>query len=160
MHDIEVKILNREFYSNTDIFSSNRPELNLPKYATSGSAALDLRTTHDVILQPNQAAIVQTGLAIWINDSNICAVILPRSGLGTKQETVIGNLVGLIDSDYQGELLISLWNRGKIVREYTVGSKVAQMVFLPVLRPKLKLVSEFSDSTDRLTGGFGSTGVK
>lgn len=159
MLDIEIKILDSTFYSNDKIFSSNKPKLNLPTYATKGSAAIDLRATMAIALPPNSDVMIGTGLAIWVKDPNVCALVLPRSGLGSKDGLVLGNLVGLLDSDYQGELKISLWNRSKYPREYKAGAKIAQLVFLPVTHPKMKLVSDFSNNTQRGALGFGSTGL-
>lgn len=158
--DIEIKILNHEFYKEGCQFKAvPKGDFGLPAYATLGSAALDLMATRDVTLLPNCAQLIDTGLAMWIKDPNICAFILPRSGLGHKEGLVLGNLVGLIDSDYQGPLMVSLWNRSEFVREYTRGSRIAQMVFLPVVKPEVKVVQDFSNNTQRAVGGFGSTGV-
>lgn len=131
----------------------------LPAYATDGSAGLDLRVCIEESLQiaPGQTVLLPTGLAIYIADPSIAAVILPRSGLGHKHGIVLGNLVGLIDSDYQGELKVSCWNRGQ--EHFTVepGDRIAQLVFLPVIRPELVVVNEFEQSL-RGEGGFGSSG--
>jgi dUTP pyrophosphatase len=134
-------------------------EFPLPAYATEGSAGLDLRAclTEHLRIGPGEAQLVPTGIAIHIADPHMAAVILPRSGLGHKQGIVLGNLVGLIDSDYQGQLLISVWNRGS--REVVVepGDRVAQLVFVPVVRAQFDIVEEFTEST-RAGGGFGHTG--
>jgi len=159
MIDVEIKILDNTFYTNTKIFSTDKPKLNLPSYATKGSAAIDLRATSRVLLPANSDVMIGTGIAMWVKDPNLCAIILPRSGLGSKDGLVLGNLVGLLDSDYQGELMVSLWNRSKCPREYPAGSKIAQLVFLPIVKPKFKIVKDFNSSTQRGTGGFGSTGV-
>lgn len=131
----------------------------LPCYATSGSAGLDLYACLDqpLIITPNQTALISTGLAIHIADPHMAALILPRSGLGHKHGIVLGNLVGLIDSDYQGPLQISCWNRG--VNSYTIqpGERVAQLVIVPILRAQFELVENFEE-TDRGEGGFGSSG--
>lgn len=132
---------------------------SLPQYATTGSAGLDLRACLDnaIVLQPGQTELIPTGIAIHIKDNNLCGMILPRSGLGHKHGIVLGNLVGLIDSDYQGQLFISMWNRGNT--EFTLNpmERIAQLVIVPVVQAEFNLVTEF-DNSDRGTGGFGSTG--
>jgi dUTP pyrophosphatase len=131
----------------------------IPTYATSGSAGLDLRACLDapLVLLPGQTQLIPTGLAIHIADPNLAAVILPRSGLGHKHGIVLGNLVGLIDSDYQGPLMLSCWNRGK--SEFTVQpmERIAQLVIVPVVQAAFRRVDEF-DQSRRGAGGFGSTG--
>ena len=136
-------------------------EFPLPEYATAHSAGLDLRAMLDqpIELAPGDAQLVPTGLAIHIGDPGLCAVILPRSGLGHKQGLVMGNLVGLIDADYQGPLMVSLWNRGRFPITITPGDRVAQLVFLPVARAVFRQVDEFERSA-RGEGGFGHTGVR
>lgn len=131
----------------------------LPAYATEGSAGMDLRACIDapVHLQPGQTTLIGTGLAIYIADPGVAAVILPRSGLGHKHGVVLGNLVGLIDSDYQGELKVSTWNRGDASFVIEPGERLAQLVFVPVLTPQLTQVDAF-DATARGAGGFGSSG--
>lgn len=131
----------------------------LPSYATPGSAGLDLRAYLDqaLTLQPGQTELIPTGLAIHIEDPQFCAMILPRSGLGHKHGIVLGNLVGLIDSDYQGQLFVSCWNRGDTVFVMEPGERMAQLVLVPVVQADFELVSEFTDS-DRGDGGFGSSG--
>ena len=132
----------------------------LPAYATPGSAAMDLRAVFEgdhYTVEPNATALIGTGLAIHLADPGYCALILPRSGLGHKHGIVLGNLVGLIDSDYQGELKIPLWNRSRSAYTITLGERIAQMLIQPVVRPALNLVSEFTASA-RGTGGFGHTG--
>ncbi|TXH68577.1 MAG: dUTP diphosphatase [Thiothrix sp.] len=131
----------------------------LPTYATSGSAGMDLRACLDqaLTLQPGETQLIPTGLAIHIGDPNLAAVILPRSGLGHKHGVVLGNLVGLIDSDYQGQLMISCWNRGQQSFVIEPGERIAQMVFVPVLQVELAAVDEF-DQSARGTGGFGHSG--
>ena len=133
----------------------------LPDYATSGSAGLDLRAMveEEITLDPGQAVLVPSGLAIHIGDPALCATILPRSGLGHKQGLVLGNLVGLIDADYQGPLMISLWNRSAQRLTIQPGDRVAQLVFLPVQRVELQACAEFETSA-RAEGGFGHTGVR
>jgi dUTP pyrophosphatase len=132
-----------------------------PEYATSGSAGLDLRACLDspLTLQPGDTQLIKTGLSIHIEDPSLAAMILPRSGLGHKHGIVLGNLVGLIDSDYQGELMISCWNRGNTAFTIDVGERIAQLVLVPVVQADFELVSEFGASA-RADGGFGSTGTK
>jgi len=136
-------------------------EFELPSYATDGSAGMDLRACieKDSVLAPQQTTLIPTGLSIYVEDPNLAAVLLPRSGLGHKHGVVLGNLTGLIDSDYQGPLMVSLWNRSDT--EFTVepGDRIAQMVFVPIVQAKFKIVEEFTES-DRASGGFGHTGVK
>ncbi|TDO95883.1 dUTP diphosphatase [Marinomonas balearica] len=136
-------------------------EIPLPTYATEGSAGLDLRACLDepIKLSPGETTLLPTGIAIYIQDPNLAATILPRSGLGHKHGIVLGNLVGLIDSDYQGELMVSCWNRGQT--EFTIepGERVAQLVLLPVIQADFDIVTEF-ESTERGAGGFGHTGTK
>lgn len=131
----------------------------LPAYATTGSAGMDLRACIDqaVTLQPGQTELIPTGIAIHIDDPTLAATILPRSGLGHKHGLVLGNLVGLIDSDYQGQLFISCWNRGHQAFTIEVGDRIAQLVFVPVVQVTLNHVEAFDD-TDRGEGGFGSSG--
>ena len=131
----------------------------LPAYATSGSAGLDLRVCLDEPLQiaPQQTVLLPTGLSIYIADSSLAAVILPRSGLGHKHGIVLGNLVGLIDSDYQGELKISCWNRSQDHFTMEPFERIAQLVFVPIVQAALVVVDSF-DESHRGTGGFGSSG--
>lgn len=133
--------------------------IDFPAYATTGSAGLDLRVALHEPLQiaPQETVLLPTGLAIYIADPSLAAVILPRSGLGHKQGIVLGNLVGLIDSDYQGELKISCWNRSQEHFTAYPGDRLAQLVFLPVVQPQFRIVSEFEE-TARGEGGFGSSG--
>ena len=132
---------------------------HLPHYASKGSAGLDLRACieHVQTINPGETFLIPTGIAIYIKDPNYAAVILPRSGLGHKHGIVLGNLVGLIDSDYQGELLVSCWNRSKNAFLINPLERIAQLVVLPVLQANFNLVDEFAKS-DRGEGGFGSTG--
>ncbi len=134
-------------------------DIPLPEYATAGSAGLDLRACLDEAaeLQPGGTLLIPTGLAIHISDPHLAAVILPRSGLGHKHGIVLGNLVGLIDSDYQGQLFVSCWNRGNTAFTINIGERIAQMVFVPVVQVALELVDEFATSS-RGEGGFGHTG--
>ncbi|WP_432472235.1 dUTP diphosphatase [Amphritea sp. HPY] len=131
----------------------------LPHYATEGSAGLDLRAclNQSIILEPGQTELLPTGIAIHIADPALCAMILPRSGLGHKHGIVLGNLVGLIDSDYQGQLMVSCWNRGDTSFTVEPGERIAQLVLVPVVQAEFEVVDEFSDS-DRGDGGFGSSG--
>lgn len=149
MHKIDVKILDPRIGN----------EFPLPEYATPGSAGMDLRACLDapLLLAPGQTELLPTGIAIHIADPGICATILPRSGLGHKHGIVLGNLVGLIDSDYQGQLMVSVWNRSDEEFVIQPGDRIAQMVILPVIQAKFSIVDEF-DSSDRGQGGFGSSG--
>ena len=133
----------------------------LPHYATAGSAGLDLRAciSEKIVLEPGQTVLIPTGLAIHLADANYAAMILPRSGLGHKHGVVLGNLVGLIDSDYQGELMVSTWNRGNTAFTIEPFERIAQMVIVPVVQAQFNLVADF-DASDRGAGGFGSTGTK
>ncbi len=134
-------------------------ELPLPDYATEGSAGMDLRACLDdaVELAPGETFLVPTGLAIYIADPDYAAMLLPRSGLGHKHGIVLGNLVGLIDSDYQGQLFVSCWNRGSDAFTIQPGERIAQMIIVPVVQAEFDIVDEFDDSA-RGTGGFGHTG--
>ncbi len=147
MKTIDVKILDP------------RMKDQLPHYATGGSAGLDLRACLDapLTLEPGQTVLVPTGLAIHIGDPGYAAMILPRSGLGHKNGIVLGNLVGLIDSDYQGQLMVSTWNRGHATFTLNPMERLAQLVIVPVLQVGFNIVDEFA-SSDRGAGGFGSTG--
>jgi len=131
----------------------------LPAYATPGSAGLDLRACLDapLVLEPGQTQLIPTGLAIHIGDPGLAAMILPRSGLGHKHGIVLGNLVGLIDSDYQGPLMVSCWNRGAAPFTVQPMERIAQLVIVPVVQASFRRVDEFA-SSDRGSGGFGSTG--
>ena len=131
----------------------------LPAYATPGSAGLDLRACLErpLVLEPGQTALVPTGLAIHVGDAGYAALILPRSGLGHKHGIVLGNLVGLIDSDYQGELMISTWNRGQTTFTIEPMERLAQLMIVPVVQATFNIVDDFAES-DRGAGGFGSTG--
>jgi deoxyuridine 5'-triphosphate nucleotidohydrolase len=131
----------------------------LPEYATTGSAGLDLRACLDgpLVLEPGQTELLPTGLAIHIDDPGLAAVLLPRSGLGHKHGIVLGNLVGLIDSDYQGQVFVSAWNRSGQAFTIQPGERVAQMVILPVVRARFEVVEDFAAST-RGAGGFGHSG--
>ena len=134
-------------------------EYPLPAYATGGSAGLDLRALLDAPLElrPGEAQLLPTGLAIWLEDPTLAAMILPRSGLGHKHGIVLGNLVGLIDSDYQGQILISIWNRGQQPFTLAPMERIAQLVVVPVLQVQFNVVEEFTQS-QRGSDGFGSTG--
>tara|TARA_B110000971_G_scaffold113127_1_gene116057 strand:- start:489 stop:941 length:453 start_codon:yes stop_codon:yes gene_type:complete len=132
---------------------------HIPNYASKGAAGLDLRACveQSLLIRPGETELIPTGISIFIKDPNYAALILPRSGLGHKHGIVLGNLVGLIDSDYQGELLVSCWNRGD--KEFTINSldRIAQLVLIPVLQPSFNLVEEY-ENTERGESGFGSTG--
>lgn len=135
-------------------------EFPLPQYATAGSAGLDLRACIDapIVLEPGAATLIPTGLAIHLDDPGLAAVLLPRSGLGHKHGVVLGNLVGLIDSDYQGQLMVSCWNRGQAPYTVAPGERIAQMVVVPVVQVDLTVVDDFVE-TRRGAGGFGSSGT-
>lgn len=152
MLDVELKVLDARLGG--DLFP-------LPDYATAASAGMDLRAMLEVplTLEPGESSLVPSGLAIHIGDPGWCAVVLPRSGLGHRHGLVLGNLTGLIDADYQGPLMVSLWNRGGTAYTITPGDRVAQLVFLPVARARWVRVEEFAAS-QRGTGGFGHTGVR
>src|SRR3954466_4564164 len=149
MHALQAKILDSRIGS----------EFPLPAYATSGSAGLDLRAMlkEDTLLEPGQTLLIPTGLSIYVADPGLAAVILPRSGLGHKHGLVLGNLVGLIDSDYQGPLMVSCWNRGQAAYTVQPGERIAQLVVVPVVQVELEIVESFV-ATDRGGGGFGHTG--
>ncbi|HCH24936.1 MAG TPA: dUTP diphosphatase [Oceanospirillaceae bacterium] len=134
-------------------------EWPLPAYATPGSAGMDLRACIEAPLQlePGETKLLPTGMAIHIGDPSLCAMLLPRSGLGHKHGIVLGNLVGLIDSDYQGQLMVSCWNRGNTGFTVEPGERIAQMVLVPVVQAQLNIVDEF-DTSERGTGGFGHSG--
>lgn len=147
MRQIDLKILD------------TRVQDQLPAYATPGAAGLDLRACLDapIVLQPGQTELIPTGLAIHIGEPDLAAVILPRSGLGHKHGVVLGNLVGLIDSDYQGQLFVSCWNRGQTAFTINPLERIAQLVFVPVVQARFNVVDDFA-SSERGAGGFGSTG--
>jgi dUTP pyrophosphatase len=147
MHKIDVRILDP------------RLQENLPHYATAGAAGLDLRACIDqpIELEPGATELVPSGIAIHLTDPGLAAMVLPRSGLGHKHGIVLGNLVGLIDSDYQGQIFVSLWNRGGSAFTLKPMERIAQLVVVPVLQVKLNVVEDFAAS-ERGAGGFGSTG--
>jgi dUTP pyrophosphatase len=149
MQKLQVKILDERMRS------------QLPGYATPGSAGLDLRAciNEPIDIAPGQTLLIPTGIAIHVADPGYCAIILPRSGLGHKHGIVLGNLVGLIDSDYQGQLMVSTWNRGQQNFQICAMDRLAQLVIVPVAQVEWEVVEEFSTST-RGTGGFGSTGKR
>ncbi|MDO9283543.1 MAG: dUTP diphosphatase [Aquabacterium sp.] len=136
-----------------------RMAAHLPSYATPGSAGLDLRACLDetLLIEPGQTVLIPTGLAVHIADPGLAAMILPRSGLGHKHGIVLGNLVGLIDSDYQGPLMVSCWNRGSKAFAIAPMERIAQMVIVPVVQAEFRVVDDF-DASSRGVGGFGSTG--
>ena len=134
-------------------------DIPLPTYATDGSAGMDMRACLDepLTIHPGETHLIPTGIAIHINDPNLAAVLLPRSGLGHKHGIVLGNLTGLIDSDYQGQVFVSCWNRGNDTFTVNPGERIAQMVFVPVVQAEFEIVESF-ESSDRGEGGFGHTG--
>ena len=137
-----------------------RMATQLPAYATPGSAGLDLRACMDsaVTLQPNAWQLIPTGIAIYLADPNYAALILPRSGLGHKHGIVLGNLVGLIDSDYQGQLMVSAWNRSDTAFTIEPMERIAQLVIVPVVQAQFNVVNDFAATSERGAGGYGSTG--
>ena len=149
MQNLQVKILNAKIGKN----------IPMPSYSTLGSAGMDLRACleESLDLAPAETSLIPTGVAIFVADPGYAALILPRSGLGHKHGIVLGNLVGLIDSDYQGELMISAWNRGSSNFTIEPGDRIAQLIVVPVQQVEFSIVSEFL-STERGTGGFGSSG--
>jgi dUTP pyrophosphatase len=150
MHPVQIKILDSRIGS----------DYPLPDYATEGAAGIDLRACLDapLVVEPGRTHLVPSGIAVHMGDSGMAAVILPRSGLGHKKGIVLGNLVGLIDSDYQGQVMISVWNRGDETVTVEPGDRIAQMVFVPVKRVSFELVEDFQASA-RGAGGFGHTGT-
>jgi len=151
MIDLKVKILN-------PLIGSSIP---LPEYSTEGSAGLDLRACleEDLLLKPQECQLILLGFSIFIEDPELSALVIPRSGLGSKHGIVMGNLVGLIDSDYQGELKVPLWNRSADEFLVAAGDRIAQMILVPVKQAKLRVVEDFSESA-RGSKGFGSSGVE
>ncbi|MDE2154771.1 MAG: dUTP diphosphatase [Xanthomonadaceae bacterium] len=149
MIDVELKILDARLGDS----------IALPRAATPGSAGMDLRAALEapLTLQPGESALIPSGIAIHIGNPGWCALIVPRSGLGHKHGLVMGNLVGVIDADYQGPLMISCWNRGRQAYTIAVGDRIAQLLLVPVAQARLKIVTEFAPS-ERGSGGFGSTG--
>ncbi|QCI18508.1 dUTP diphosphatase [Buchnera aphidicola (Aphis nasturtii)] len=148
---IQIKFLNSDVKNNNIFF---------PEYATPGSSALDLKAciNKKIILSPKEVVLIPTGISIYIENPYITALILPRSGLGHKNGIVLGNLVGLIDSDYQGELMVSLWNRG--MKDFCINpnDRIAQIVFVPIIRPEFYIVKKFKKTT-RFQSGFGHSGI-
>lgn len=136
-------------------------EIAMPEYATEGSAGLDLRACVEATtsIRPGQTVLIPTGLSVYIADPNLAAMLLPRSGLGHKHGIVLGNLVGLIDADYQGPLMVSLWNRSDTEFTIEIGDRIAQMIVVPVVQCDFNIVDEFAE-TSRGEGGFGHSGVK
>ena len=149
MEKIEIKIIDKRLHEQH------------PSYATSGSAGLDLRACIDdsLILEPGEVSLIPTGIAIHLADPSLAAMILPRSGLGHKHGIVLGNLVGLIDSDYQGQIMVSCWNRSKVTFKISPLERIAQLVVVPVVRVNFNVVTEFEESS-RGEKGFGSTGTQ
>ncbi len=151
MKKVELKILDERIGS----------EFPLPHYATTGSAGMDLRACIDAPLElkPGMTELIPTGIAIHMQDQSMAATLLPRSGLGHKHGVVLGNLVGVIDSDYQGQIFVSCWNRGEVTFTVEPGERIAQMVFVPVIQAEFEIVDTF-DASERGDGGFGHTGSK
>jgi len=149
MHKIQLKILDSRIGDN----------IPLPEYATVGSAGMDLRAAleHTTEIKPGETILIPTGIAIYVEDPNMAAILLPRSGLGHKHGIVLGNLVGLIDSDYQGQLFVSCWNRGNKNFTIEVGDRIAQLVIVPVIQADFEVVENFA-ITDRGVAGFGHSG--
>jgi len=149
MQKIQLKILD----------SRIGKEIALPEYATNGSAGMDLRAAleHSTEIKPGETLLIPTGLAIYVEDPTMAAIVLPRSGLGHKHGIVLGNLVGLIDSDYQGQLFVSCWNRGHNNFSIEVGDRLAQLVIVPIIQAEFEVVENFKQ-TPRGTGGFGHSG--
>ncbi|MBF7142350.1 MULTISPECIES: dUTP diphosphatase [Pseudomonas] len=149
MHALQARILDPRLGN----------EFPLPAYATPGSAGLDLRAMlpASITLEPGQTVLIPTGLSIFIADPGLAALVLPRSGLGHKHGIVLGNLVGLIDSDYQGELMVSCWNRGNTTFDIAVGERIAQLILVPVVQAQFDIVEAF-DQSERGAGGFGHSG--
>ena len=154
MQSVQVKLLNPKIGSD--------PNFPLPTRATDGSAGIDLRACIDepVVIKAGETKLIGTGMAIYIKDPNFAGIILPRSGLGHKHGIVLGNLVGLIDADYQGELMVSVWNRSDADFTLNPAERMAQYMVVPVVRPSFEIVDEFSDDSERGAGGFGSSGIK
>ena len=150
MKKIQIKLIDKRLGN----------EFPIPQYATEGSAGLDLCACidNDLIINPGDTALISAGFAIYIADKSYAAMLLPRSGLGHKHGIVLGNLTGLVDSDYQGEIYISCWNRGVVKFTITPGDRIAQMIIVPIERPDFEFVDSF-DETIRGLGGFGHTGV-
>ncbi|OBX62000.1 deoxyuridine 5'-triphosphate nucleotidohydrolase [Moraxella osloensis] len=153
MKQVQVKILNPKI--------GNDDKFPLPHRATDGSAGIDLRACIDepITLKAGESQLIGTGLAIYIQDPDYVGLIMPRSGLGHKHGIVLGNLTGVIDADYQGELMVSIWNRSQTNYTLQPGEKMAQYLVLPIVRPTFEIVAEFSDISVRGEGGFGSTGT-
>jgi dUTP pyrophosphatase len=151
MQKVELKILDARIGS----------KFPLPRYGTDGAAGLDMVAclNEPLRLNPGDTSLIPTGIAVHIGDPGLAAVLLPRSGLGHKHGIVLGNLVGLIDSDYQGQVFVSCWNRGKETFTIEPGDRIAQMVFVPVVQAEFEIVSDF-EASSRGVGGFGHTGVK
>ncbi len=150
MHNIQVKVLDKRLGQ----------DIPLPDYTTPGSAGLDLRAclSEPLVVGPGQTHLISTGLAIYIEDPNLAGLLLPRSGLGHQHGIVLGNLVGLIDSDYQGPVMVSCWNRAQQVYQIHPGDRIAQLILVPIVQAQFSIVSDFARS-ERGEGGFGSSGT-
>lgn len=137
-------------------------EFPLPAPATPGSAGVDLRAMidHPLTLEPGQRELIPTGLSIHVQDPNWCAMLMPRSGQGHKRGLILGNTIGLIDSDYQGPLMVSLWNRGQSPQTIEIGERIAQMVLVPVAMPEFNWVDKYPEDSERGAGGYGSSGTQ
>lgn len=162
-NDEYFKFVDEEFRKEFTVmkFKKLNPRAILPKNATNGSAGYDIHVCidHEVTIQPNECVMLGTGFALWIENPNFCAMCIPRSGLGAKKGIVLGNLTGLIDSDYQGEWHIPVWNRGTEPVTIYPHDKICQCVFVPVVHPVIEEVDDFEEETKRAEGSFGSTGV-
>lgn len=163
---IQLKVLDKDLYYQSIKGKGwdKPPEVlisNLPKYSTKESAGVDLRVREDKVINPIATVLIGTGIAIHINNPNVMGLITPRSGLGHREGIILGNTVGVTDSDYQGEILLSVWNRNPNKAVYLCrGDRIAQMVFVPVIRATFDVVEDFSNVSDRGSKGYGSSGVK
>lgn len=162
-HDDYFRFVDSEFRKEFNImqFKKLNKKAILPRRATQGSAGYDIHVCIDneITIQPNECKMLGTGFALWINNENLCALVIPRSGLGAKKGIILGNLTGLIDSDYQGEWHIPVWNRSNEAVTIHPFDKICQCLFLPIVHPLISEVDEFETETKRAEGGFGSTGV-
>ncbi|CAM0045642.1 dUTPase [Vibrio phage K367 g2] len=159
---IQVRILDDRFLPKTVDGVEVPAEYELPKYETAGAAGIDLRAmiTETIVLQPGETRLIPTGLSYYVEHHGLMMNLLPRSGQGHKRGLILGNTCGVIDSDYQGPLMVSMWNRGSKPQVIEVGERIAQALFTPVYQADFKVVDEFNDTTERGDGGFNSTGDK